>query len=290
MTPIPDLTLAADFVWRSARLLERYRFAHLFLGGPREPVLAALRAFQNADGGFGNAIEPDLRCPDSQPVPTWNALEIMDEVGVFEPALARQVCDYLETITTAEGGVPFVLPSSRPYPHAPWWETVDHPPTTLLPTAGLTGLLHKHGIEHPWLTRATDYCWRKIEALDESSPYEMRMVLPFLDSAPDRDRAEAAFAHVGPKVFEQQLVTLEVNSDVVDAHLPLDYAPHPGAMARRLFSDAVIEAHLDALAAGQADDGGWTFSFPEWNPMTTLEWRAFSTIGALKTLRAYGRV
>jgi len=290
MTTVPDPTRATDFMWRTARLLERFRFAHLFLGGPREPVLAALRPFQNADGGFGNAIEPDLRCPDSQPVPTWNALEIMDEAGVFDAALAQQVCDYLETITTDEGGVPFVLPSSRAYPHAPWWETEDNPPASLLPTAGLAALLHKNGIQHPWLTRATDYCWRKIEALGDTSPYEMRMVLPFLDHAPDRDRAEAAFARVGPKLFEQKLVALETNSDAGDAHLPLDYAPHPDAMARRLFSDDVIDAHLDALAAGQADDGGWTFSFPQWNALTTLEWRAFSTIGALKTLRAYGRL
>ena len=57
------------------------------------------------------------------------------------------------------------------------------------------------------------------------------------------------------------------------AHLPLDFAPH-----------------LDALAAGQQPDGGWTFSFPQWNALTTLEWRAFSTISALKTLRAYRRL
>lgn len=286
----PDLNRATDFMWRTARLLERFRYAHLFLGGPREPVLVALRPFQNADGGFGNAIEPDLRCPDSQPVPTWNALEIMDEAGVFDATVVQQVCDYLVTITTDEGGVPFVLPSSRAYPHAPWWETPDNPPASLLPTAGLAALLHKNGVAHPWLTRATDYCWRKIEALDQTSPYEMRMVLPFLHHAPDRTRAERAFERVGPKLFAQKLVTLDVNSDVVDAHLPLDFAPHPEAMARRLFSAAVIEAHLDALAAGQAEDGGWTFSFPQWNDMTTLEWRAFSTIGALKTLQAYGRL
>lgn len=290
MLTLPDLNRATDFMWRTARLLERFRYAFLFLGGPREPVLAALRPFQNADGGFGNGIEPDLRGPDSQPVPTWNALEIMDEADVFDAAVIAAVCGYLETITTDEGGVPFVLPSSRAYPHAPWWETPDDPPAALLPTAGLAAFLHKHGVQHPWLTRATDFCWRKIEVMDETSPYEMRMVFPFLDHVPDRDRAERAFAQVGPKLFEQKLVMLAVHSDVVDAHLPLDFAPHPGAMARRLFSDAVIEAHLDALAAGQAEDGGWTFSFPQWNPMTTLEWRAFSTIGALKTLRAYGRL
>ena len=65
------LDAAAGFVWRTARLLDRHRFAHLFLDGDRAPVLAALAAYQNPDGGFGNALEPDLRGPASQPEPAW---------------------------------------------------------------------------------------------------------------------------------------------------------------------------------------------------------------------------
>ena len=59
---------AEQFIWLNARLLERQLFDHLFRGGPRESSLAALRAYQNADGGFGNALEPDKRCPTSQPI------------------------------------------------------------------------------------------------------------------------------------------------------------------------------------------------------------------------------
>jgi hypothetical protein len=290
MPTTPNLDRATDFIWRNARLIDRLRYAHLFMDGAREPVLAALRPYQNADGGFGNAIEPDLRGPESEPVPTWNALEILDEIDGFSDPMLNAVCTWLESITTDEGGVPFVLPASRAYPHAPWWETPDNPPASLLPTAGLAGLMHKNGFSHPWLVRATDFCWRNIEALEATSPYEMHMILSFLDHAPDRDRAEAAFARISPKLFEQHLVALEVGGNGTQAHLPLDYAPHPDMMARRLFSDDVINAHLDATVAGQKEDGGWTFSFPQWNAATTLEWRAFATIGALKTLRAYGRM
>ncbi len=61
----PDLSKATDFIWRTARLLDRHRFAFLFLDGPRDAVLRALRPYQNADGGFGHALEPDLRGPVS---------------------------------------------------------------------------------------------------------------------------------------------------------------------------------------------------------------------------------
>src|SRR5215469_9696007 len=154
-----DLSKATDFMWRAARLLERHRFAFLFLDGEQQKVLEALRPYQNADGGFGNGLEPDVRAPVSQPVPTWTALCILDEAEAFDDPMVTRACEYLLSITTTEGGVPFVLPSVREYPRAPWWETVDQPLASLNPTAAVAALLHKHRIAHPWLTDATEYCW-----------------------------------------------------------------------------------------------------------------------------------
>ena len=78
------LERAEEFIWRNARLLDRQRFAYHFKDdagkdGAGAAVVAALRAYQNPDGGFGNALEPDLRGPDSQPVAVQHALEFLDE-------------------------------------------------------------------------------------------------------------------------------------------------------------------------------------------------------------------
>jgi hypothetical protein len=57
-----------------------------------------------------------------------------------------------------------------------------------------------------------------------------------------------------------------------------------------LFSDELIEGHLDRLAAGQQDDGGWPIA---WNPpahSSTLAWRGIETLRALRVLAAYGRL
>lgn len=282
------LDAAERFVWLSGRLLDRHRFAHLFRGGDPAPVLAALRPYQNPDGGFGHALEPDLRGPLSQPQPVEVALHVLDEVGAFDDPMVRAACDYLATITTAEGGVPFVLPSARAYPRAPWWDAGDEPPASLNPTAAIAGLLHRHGVRHPWLEPATAFCWREIERLDAIDTYEMRCVLNFLERVPDRARAEAALDRAGPKLVEQcQVAAAPGGGD--EAPSPLDYAPTPGSIARRLFPDHLVEAHLDALVDAQGEDGGWTFAFPMWTPATGPEWRASVTIGALSTLRAYGR-
>lgn len=108
------LTRAETFLCSNARLLERLLYAYRFRAGSREAVLAALRAYQNADGGFGNALEPDIRCPDSQPVPTQHALEILDDVG-FEPGMVRMF-DLFAPRGKGERGLATVRPSESAAP------------------------------------------------------------------------------------------------------------------------------------------------------------------------------
>src|SRR5262245_3834453 len=178
---------AQDFMWHNARLLERQLFAFLFdpesVGdGPsaraqRKGVLQALRAYQNPDGGFGHALEPDLRAPVSQPVAADFAFRVLDLVAAFDDPIVERTCDYLQTITTPEGGIPYVLPTARDYPHAPWWETSDPLPASLNPTGLLAGLLHKHHVTHPWLAPATDYCWDAITRSESSEFHELWCVL-----------------------------------------------------------------------------------------------------------------
>src|SRR5689334_17303034 len=146
-----QISKAWNFVLLNARLLERQQFAHLFLNGPKEPVLSALRAYQNDDGGFGNALEPDKRCPESQPVDVQTALGGLDRIDAFDYPVIVRACDYLMSISTSEGGVPYALPSVNDYPHTPWWFAPENPPASLNPTAGIVTLLLKHNIDHPWV-------------------------------------------------------------------------------------------------------------------------------------------
>jgi hypothetical protein len=284
------LDAAERFTWLNARLIDRLRFAHLFRGGPAAPVVAALRPYQNADGGFGNGLEPDFRGPVSQPATVSQALQVLDEVDAFDDPMVGQVCDYLAGIAAPDGGVPFVLPSVRAYPRAPWWQPEsDRPPGNLLPTASIVGLLLARGVQHRWIGPATEFCWREIERLDRPDAYQMRSAISFLDQVPDRSRAERAFAKLGPKVLEQGLVELDPEASG-EVHTPLDFAPAPNSVARGLFADDVVDAHLDALVAGQQSDGGWTFNWPVWTPVVETEWRGAVTVETLGRLRAYDRL
>src|SRR5829696_9742071 len=176
-----SLEAAQSFVLRSGRVLERHRFACAFAGGDPGRVLAALQPYRNPDGGFGHGLEPDLRGPGSQPEPVDVALWVLDEVGAMDDPMVGRACDWLATVTTAEGGVPFVLPSALEYPRAPWWEPEPDPPAALVPTAAIAALLHNHCVARPWLEGSIAFSWRTIESNTETTLYDVRSVLPFLD-------------------------------------------------------------------------------------------------------------
>ena len=55
------LGLARGFMAGHGRVLDRRRFELLLDDGDPEPVLDALAAYRNPDGGYGHGLEPDLR-------------------------------------------------------------------------------------------------------------------------------------------------------------------------------------------------------------------------------------
>lgn len=276
---------AEEFIWNNARLLERRLFDFHFRSGSSQAVLSALCAYQNEDGGFGNALEPDIRCPASQPVPTQHALEILDVAG-FDETLVQRICNFLLSITTEEGGVPFVLPSVRQYPHAPWWNTEDNPPASLNPTAIICGLLHKHKIRHAWLERATAYCWEKIPGVLPNDPHEMGCVLAFLRYVPQREQAEKEMKRLSEHLLSSGLVAEAGTTGYV--RKALDWAPFPDDPLRVYFSEHEIRANIEEIVAGQKQDGGWGITWTPVSPGCEMEWRGWITVGALLTLRANG--
>jgi len=280
-----NLNAATGFVYAHARLLERHRLACLLDEAGPEPVVQTLRAYRNDDGGFGHAIEPDMRGPLSQPVGIHTALEILHEVGARDDELVGGAADWLTTITRDDGGIPFCLPSAVDYPRNPIWQPADE--SSLIQTAANAAALHALGAEHPWLDGADAYIWRWLDALDlatiDPNPgtgYQVRFAVIFLNAHPDASRAEAALDALAPDIG--RVVATEPGGDV---QTPLNLAPFPDSRARRLFDQADIDRDLAALAADQRDDGGWMFGWDQWNPTATTEWRGVLTLLALRILR-----
>ncbi|MFC7828019.1 hypothetical protein [Streptomyces sp. NPDC057375] len=300
-TPDPrsPLARAERFVWLNARVLEQRLFAYHFRGGNPDPVETALDAYRNEDGGYGHALDPDLRGPVSQPLHTARALRVLDAVGRCGGQRAERVCRYLTSVSTPDGALPLLRAGGEAGPAAPFVPVVADPPGELLATGPVVGLLHGNEVWHAWLFRATDFCWQAAESLESSRPDEIEAAVAFLDTAPDRPRAQAAADRLGRLVRERRLAVLD--PDDLDAYplspghgpgghrFPHDYAREPRSLARAWFTDAEMARSLDFLAAEQEDDGGWPARRPRWAPAPVLEARGRVTIEALRTLRAYDR-
>jgi hypothetical protein len=138
----PTYTHARTFLYRNARPLDIARFGYHFENGGKEAVLTALAAYQNEDGGFGHALEPDAWNPNSAPIQTWTATEILWEIDFRDAShsIIQGILRYLASGKDFEGRFWYNANcSNNDYPHAPWWEIesdstchIDYNPTACL--------------------------------------------------------------------------------------------------------------------------------------------------------------
>jgi hypothetical protein len=278
------LGLARDYILCNARLLERRLFEFLFEDGPVEPVLYALRAYQNPDGGFGSGLEPDKRCLASQPIDAEIAFQILDQLDAFDDPMVVKVCDYLMGITTAEGGVPFAVAGVEQAPHTPWWVATDPPKASHNPTGTLVGLLLKHKIPHPWVDLASSYMHNLLPGFTSCSYHDVISVVPYLEFVPEQTWAAAQLEAIRERLSKSSEVARDPDAPGY-AKFPIDYAPFPTSPLRPVFSDELIHLHLRALAKRQMPDGGWPITWQAVGPGAEQEYRGMVTIQALSVLR-----
>jgi hypothetical protein len=281
-----------QFIFREGRLLERRLFATRFEGAPAHGVIDALRGYRNDDGGFGHGLEPDKRCPASLPIDVEVALQALATAGTIDQQLTVSACDYLAGVAAEVdrgGAVPPAFPVIESYPRAEHWTDWTYEPA-LNPTAGLVGLLRQLGVEHPWVDEAAEWCWGQLASGKlPTEAHAIKEVLVFLAHEGDRDRADAMAGTVRGQLESASLFRLDPEQPGYGLS-PLSFAPAADSRWRVLFSDDVLDAHLDRLQADQQPDGGWPITWDPPSEAARLEWRGIATLDALRTLISYGRL
>jgi len=276
-----DLDAAASFLAAHGRVLDQRRFE-----GDAAAILAAVDGYRNPDGGYGWGLEPDLRSPESQPACALHALEAMADAAPAASPHAAELCDWLESVTLPDGGLPFALPVSDPAGVAPFWANADPSRSSLQITAFVAAMAHRLPAVagHRWLARAGEYCATAIRALDEA-PHALVITaaLSFADAVGDPDLVE----RLGRFVPGDGVLRVAGGTED-EAVRPLDLAPRAGGAARALFRDDVVAAELERLRKGQQPDGGWTVDFTSYSPAAALEWRGYATVRAVAILRGDG--
>ena len=311
--PTPELlpeafARARIFLETRGRPLELARYRHAFGAAKATEVLDALRAYRNGDGGFGHALEPDCRAPDSSVLGTMMALRVLHDLGTpaDEPLLTGAVVWLQAQLQTdLDGSVwPFLPPPAEAYPHAPWWNQSE--PGELARTFG--------GFRVNPRAELLGRLWHWPALLPEGLLAQLTVetrdaVLAGLDAGDVNGHAAAAVFAGSPGIPEvHRLPVLEYLADMLPNRVqttpdsfdeyglsPLAVAPTPGhPLAAAL--EGPLSAALLHLIASQASDGSWGPSwnwfgqFPETWPTAEAEWRSALTLDALLTLRAWGRL
>jgi hypothetical protein len=146
-------------LFATGRLLERAAWLAVFEERPGSLLLRALAAYQNADGGFGHGLEPDLLTPSSSAIAAETALCLMDMTGFTDEGMLRGIVSWVENNLNAEGTLPHPPADLRDYPFQSWWQGPDE--TRVLAVAGL---LHKRGV------RLSDEAGERIKTLALRAP------------------------------------------------------------------------------------------------------------------------
>jgi len=259
---------ARDFVYSSGVLFERALFGYLFEDRPIEHVRKAVLAYKNPDNGFGNALEHDVRTPDSHPA----ALEYLLSVLVRDFNIGAQLKDVFDGTVgwlekhRAEDGSLMNPASLREYPAAPWWVEWggQKAPDSIVGNLTALGLCSPSLAESTrrWVSanltldqiRANEWLFMAYHSFD----YFMH-VNDFSQVENYREAVLDNIAACARKMPEAQYYQL------------IHFAPTPDSRVNQRMPDLVARS-LDFLASAQRDDGHWDdeHSLPQWYPLVTI--------------------
>lgn len=297
---------ARAYLLSEARPLDQALFQYHFENGPVTAVWQELAAFQNADGGFGHALEPDLRTPTSSALASGIALRVLAETGApVEHPLARDAAAYLQKTLDLQTLTWRVAPlDTNEYPHAPWWHDQDGSLAStfdefqIIPRAELVAyLLHfSDPAPAPWLVEVTQAAVLAVEHLPlgggggDDLVYAIRLAQADGLAEDDRDRLLHRVREVAPAAVTRDPQKWETYSIP-----PLKLAPTPESPVGDLFPDD-LQRNLDFIIDKQSAAGNWepTWTwgdfYPDVWPAAREEWRGEITLHNLLSLQAYGRI
>lgn len=269
-----DLRKARDFVYANGVLWERLLFGHLFEGRAVEPVPAAFKAYKNSDNGFGHGLEHDIRCPDSHPLALEFLLRVVQRTSIDSGDLLDGAAHWVEMQRKEDGslGNP---PALLDYPHAPWWnEGGQTAPDSI------TGNLLTLGKCNPSLAASTRV-WADTQLTADAIAATDWLFMNY--------HAFDYWMQVedGPGVEALREATIDnilrcAEAAPASQHLTFfDFAPTPHSPVALAADEELIERCLTTVAQGQQEDGGW------WDEHNLHQWRTWTTICALLTLRDY---
>ena len=269
---------ARPFIFRNARPVDLARWQYHFENGSREAVLTALAAYQNADGGFGHALEADSFNPHSCPIQTLTAAVILREIGLADPrhpiiqGMLRYLASGADFDETARQWLNTV-PSNNDHSCAVWWKHGDKGSAFRYnPTAGLAGFAIRYADPGSALHRkACEIAREAVDWLYAQEPFaDQHIAICFLD-------LYESCAEMGQVPFDMDALRdrlhalLQLTLDGVAEKWGKEYAAMPSDLIASKSSPfyagnaGVIAAQCDYIKRTQLPDGSFIVPWQWWN-------------------------
>jgi hypothetical protein len=265
-------------------------------GGDGSDLIAALRPYANEDGGFGHALEPDVRLPGSSVLATTVGFQLLSMCAapVSEPLVEGGMC-YISATYEADGRAWPIVPSDVDNaPHAPWWGYNGLDGQLINPRAEIIGYMYTWpGLFDTDIRDAlTAEITKTLSTADKLEMHEVLVVDRLIRSGLPDDVRSALWDPY------RRLTLAAVNKDRAAWQKyqlsPLMIVKSPDHPLAADLADS-IQANLDFLVEQQESDGSWapTWSwsgqYPEDWPAAEPDIRSKVTADALSTLSRFGR-
>lgn len=293
-----EFTAAAEYLKTKARPIETALFSYEFEGGSAESAVHALAAYQNPDGGFGNALEPDLRLADSSVIATTTALAHFRTLGLApEHPLVKGACLYLNSQYLGTEKRWRIMPANvDDAPHAPWWAVGgDLWHSRVNPTAEILGLLFEYP-DHFDAVMREELATELTAFLDaHDNVMEMHDLLCYVALVENPAVPEQLKAKLLGKLRQVADKTVERSPEQWPNYTipPLAIINTPSSPFIDLFS-AELDQNFEFMLNGRGEDGAW---HPNWSwgegalvKQVAAEWSGVLTLSNLKKLRAFGMI
>jgi hypothetical protein len=287
---------AIEFLKTNARSLERALFEHEFESGSCQLVIDKLVNFQNEDGGFGNALEPDLRCRESSALATTYALHILDGLELDERGMqvVKQAITYLiQTYREDLIGWDIIPLEAENSPRAAWWDYGAFRDHWGNPNAEIIGYLIKYNsmVSSEFLDRLIN---NSIEYLNRCDLTEMNEILCYLRLSERLSRQQYSLIEERLNQFVSNCIANQPIDRKEYSIKTLEFIDSPESRYFLKYSDR-LPTELDYLIDDQAMDGSWEpywswYRFEDDWKIAKEEWKGIITLKNLRVLRNFNRI
>ena len=285
------------YLAQHARKLDLHLYEYLFESADVQPVLDDLATYQNKDGGFGHALEPDMRLPDSSTLATTVAFQYLVQLPAdsASPLVLGAVQFLLETYDPAKNGWVNIPPRADHFPRAPWWNYTGALQGTDWgnPSAEVLGYLLRYAnkIEHgELLHNLTDRAVQRLLEIQEPEQHEIKCFIRLYENA-----GEDLQAKLHSSLAEHIKQAANTNQAEWQGYVatPLTFITSPDSPFADLFSHDLLMQNIEHLRAQEIDGDHWEPNW-EWSQFEAewtrarKEWSGKLTVDNLQILRAFG--